>query len=65
MQFNFDFSNNIILPCVFFFFLIIESYFLSPAVIAQSFNTIAIKEAKAEKETHPVIVEAKIRKFSI
>ena len=72
--FNFDFANNIILSWVFFFFLIIDSYFLSPAVIAQSFNAIeelvipigmSIKEAKAEKETHPVIVEAKIRKCSI
>ena len=48
--------------------------FLIPAVIAQIFNLIAelvipigipTKEAKAEMETHPVIVEAKIRKCSI
>ena len=59
---------------VFFFFLIIDLYYLIPAVIAQIFNPIAelvipigmpIKEAKAEMETHPVTVEAKIRKHSI
>ena len=59
---------------VFFFFLIIDLYYLIPAVIAQIFNSVAelvipigipIKEAKAEMETHPVIVEAKIRKHSI
>ena len=44
-----------------------------PALIVQIFNPIAellipigisIKEAKAEKETHPIIVEAKIRNCS-
>ena len=49
-----------------FLFLIIDFYFLIPAVIAQIFNPIAelviligipIKEAKAEIEIHPVIVE--------
>ena len=52
----------------FFFFLIIDLYFLIPAVIPQIFNPIAelvipigipTKEAKAEMETLPVIVEAK------
>ena len=52
-----------------FFFIIIDLYFLIAAVIAQIFNPIAelviligiqTKEAKAEFETHPVIVEAKI-----
>ena len=56
---------------LFFFFLIIHLYFLIPAVIAQIFNPIAeliipigmpVIEAKAEMETQPVIVEAKIRK---
>ena len=73
MLFNLDFANNPIL-CIFFFFLIIDLYFLIPAAIAQIFNPIAelvipigipIKEAKAESEIHPVIVEAKIRKCSI
>ena len=54
-----------------FFFLVIDLYFLIPAVTAQSFNPIAelvipigipIKEAKAEIEINPVIIEAKIRK---
>ena len=57
-----------------FFFLIIDVYFLIPAVIAQIFNPIAefvipvqvpIKEAKAEIQIHPVIVEAKVRKCLI
>ena len=59
---------------LFFFFLIIDLYFLISAVIAQIHNPIAeliipigitIKEAKAEIEIHPVIVEAKIIKCSI
>ena len=56
------------------FFLIIDLYFLIPAVIAHIFNPIAelviplgvpIREAKAEIEIHLVNVEAKIRKSSI
>ena len=74
MQFDLDFANNTILSCFFFFFLIIDSYFLTPAVIIQIFSPIAElvipigipnKEAKAEIEIHPVIVEAKMRKCSI
>ena len=64
---NLDFSNNI-LSWFFFFFLIIYLNYLIPEVIAQMFNTVAesvifigipTKEAKAEMETYPVIVEAK------
>ena len=71
MLFNLDFAENTILLCFFFLFLIIDLYFLTPAVIAQTFNPIAklvittgisTKEAKAEMETHPVIVEPKITK---
>ena len=56
------------------FFLIIDLYFLIPAVIAQIFNPIAelviptevwTKKAKAETETHPVIVEITISMYSI
>ena len=70
--FNLVSADNI-LPC-FFFFLIIDLYFLIPAVIAKIFNDIAeleiligtsTKETKAEMETHQVTVEAKIRKCSI
>ena len=59
MLFNLDFANNTILSCFFFFFLIIDLYFLIPAVIAQIFNPIPdlvipigipAKEAKAEME---------------
>ena len=53
---------------LFFFFFIIDSYFLIPAVITQLFNPIVelaiaiaigmpTKEAKAEMERHPVIIE--------
>ena len=51
-----------------------DLYFLTPVAIAQIFNPIAelvipieipTKEAKAEMEMHPVIVEAKIRNCSI
>ena len=57
-----------------FCFVIIDLYFLIPAAIAQIFDPIAelvipigipIKEAKGETEIHPVVVEAKIRKFSM
>ena len=50
----------------FFFFLIIDSYFLIAPVIAQIFNPVTefiipigipIKEAKAEIEINPVIVQ--------
>ena len=67
--FSLDFANDTILSCFFYFFLIIDLYFLIPAVIAQMFNLILelitpieipIKEAKAEIETHSVIVEAKV-----
>ena len=72
--FNLDFAYKTILSCFFIFSLIIDLYFLIPAAIAQSFNPIAklvvpvgipSKEAKAEIEIHPAIVQAKIRKFSI
>ena len=72
--FNLDFADKTILSCFFIFSLIIDLYFLITAAIAQSFNPIAklvvpvgipSKEAKAEIEIHPAIVQAKIRKFSI
>ena len=72
MLFNLGFANNTIVSCFFSFFLIIG--FLISAVIAQTFSLIAelvipfgmpTKEVKAEMETHPVIVKAKIRKLSI
>ena len=74
MLFNLDFANNTILTCFFFFFLIIDLYFLIPAAIAQIFNPIAelitpigisIKEEKTEIKIHPAIAEGKIRKCSI
>ena len=76
MRFNLGFANNTILSCFSLFFIIIDLYFLIPEFIAEIFNPIAEyqiripiripnKEAKAEIEIHPVIVEAKIRKCSI
>ena len=56
---------------LFFFFLIIDLYFLIAGVIMQIFNPkdelinrigIPTKEAKAEMETHPLIVEIKTSK---
>ena len=58
---------------VFFFFLIIDLYFLFPAAITQIFNPIAefvvqigkpSKEAKTEIEIHPVNADDKIRMCS-
>ena len=63
MLFNLDFSNNTILSYL-FFFLIIGLYYLIPEVICIPLG-IPIKEAKAEIEIHPVIVETKIRKYSM
>ena len=69
MSFNLDFADNYILSCFFLFFLITDLYFLIPAFITQIFNPIIelaipigipTKEAKAEIETHPVIVKIKI-----
>ena len=66
MLLNLFFAKNIILSC---FFLIINLYFLILEAIAQIFNSNAekaiptgapTKEAKAEIETHPISVEAKI-----
>ena len=58
----------------FSFFLIIDLYFLIPAVTIQIFNPtaelviptrITTKEAKAEMKIHAVTVETKISKYSI
>ena len=74
MLFNLDFANNTILSCFFLFFIIVDLYFLIPADILQIFNHIVelailvgipTKEAKAEMEIHPVIVEITISKWSI
>ena len=74
MSFNLDFASNTILSYFFFYFLIIDLYFLIRAVIAQTFISIAevviptgipTKKAKGEMEIHPVIAGAKIRKRSM
>ena len=72
MLFNLSFASKTILSCSFYFFLIIDLYFLIPAVIAQISNPteelvvhngIPIKDAKAKMETHPVIAEYTISKW--
>ena len=74
MLFDLDFANNTTLSCFFFFSLNIDLYFLILAAIAQIVNPITelvipvgvpSREAKAEIEIHPVIVEAKTRMCSI
>ena len=73
MLFDLDFAKNAILSCVFFFFLIIDLYFLIPAVIPQIFVPTAelvipagmvTNEANAEIEMEPATVETNISKFS-
>ena len=67
MLFNLEFAYNTISSRFFFIFLIIDLYFLVPAVIAEIVISIGVpsKEAKAEIEIHRVIAEAKIRKCLI
>ena len=74
LPFNLGFASDIILPCFLFFFLIINFYFLIPAIIAQILNPAAelvisirtpTKEAKTQAEIHPVTAEAKMGKCLI
>ena len=74
MLLNLDFDINTILSCFFLFFLIIDLYFFIPAAIARIFNSIAEliipigipnKKAKSEIEIYSLILESKIRKYSI
>ena len=74
-SFNFGFAYNTFWSCSFFFFLIIDLYFLIPAAIAQIFNPIAelanpigipSREANIEIEIHPVIAEVqKLKQQSV
>ena len=74
MLFSLDFHNNTMLSWLFFFFLVIDVYFLIPAAIEQIFNPITelvipvripSKDVKADIDIQPVIVEAKVGKRSI
>ena len=74
MESKFVFANNTISLRFFFFFLVIDLYFLILPVIAQIFNPIVelkipleilIKEAKAEMEIHTVTAKTKVRKCSM
>ena len=71
MLFNLSFASSTIFSYFFFFFLIIDLYFLILAAIKQIIDPaaelvtptgISTKKAKLEMETHPVTVEAKIKK---
>ena len=71
MLFNLAFVNNTVLSC---YFLIIELYFLIPAVREKNFNPIAepvivigtsSNDAKSETKICLVTAESKIRKCSI
>ena len=74
MLFNLVLANNTFLSCFFFYFLVIDLYFISHVVCAHIFNPIAeliiliglrSSEAKAETKIYPVTTEAKISKCSI
>ena len=69
MLFKLFCANNIILSCFFYFFLIIDLYFLIPEVIAYISNSVSKIlfpiEIMIEIEIHPVNKKIKIRKFSI
>ena len=74
MVLNLVLTSNTTLSCFFFFFLIIDLYFLISAVITLIFivaaelsirTGIPTEEAKAEMETHQVIIEVKISKCSV
>ena len=71
MLFNLIFVNNTILSCFFHFLLIIDLYFLIPAVVAQIFNPIVergnwnLSSIKEEIETYRVTAKPKISKFSM
>ena len=68
---NLDFAINTILSCSYFFFLIIDLYFLISAAIGKMFNLILdlvtpigirSKEPKAKIKIHPISADAKIIK---
>ena len=69
MLFKLFCANNIILSCFFYFFLIIDLYFLIPEVIAYISNSVSKIlfpiEIMIEIEIHPVNIEIKIRKLSM
>ena len=74
MQSKLVFANNAILSCLFFFFLIIDLYFLIIANIVQIFNStvelityleISTKETKAEMKVHTGTTKTKVKKCSI
>ena len=70
---NLSFPNSTIFPCFFFFFFIVDLYFLilgNPQISIPNAELVIptrtqAYEANAEIETQPLTVEAKISKCSI
>ena len=73
-MFKLAFAKNTLLSCFFSFVLMIDFYFLIPAVITRSFNPTAAlaiptgiptNVAKAEIETYPVnaVLKKNLKKF--
>ena len=76
MLFNLHFVNNtILIMLLFLLFLVTDIFLFNPVIIAQMFNPMAElvipiriptkEEEKEEMEIHPLIVEDKIRKYSV
>ena len=61
MLFDLDFANNNTLSCFFYFFLIIDLYFLIPAVITQIFNPITELVIPIGMPTKEANAQTKIR----
>ena len=61
--FNLVFANNTSLSWFLFFFLIMDLYFLMPAVITQIFNPITELVITKGIPTYPLIAEVKIKSF--
>ena len=62
---NLAFTSNTILSCFFFFFVIIDLYYLIPEVIEQIFNPIEELVIPIEIETNEVNAEIETQTFEV
>ena len=62
---NLGFTSNTILSCFFFFFVIIDLYYLIPEVIEQIFNPIVELVIPIEIETNEVNAEIETQTFEV
>ena len=62
---NLAFTSNTILSCFFFFFVIIDLYYLIPEVIEQIFNPIVELVIPIEIETNEVNAEIETQTFEV